>query len=47
MYFIAVLNTHLGDEKIISKNAMSEFYNNISMQALSKQMINFLLILMQ
>ena len=36
MYFLAVLNIHLGGEKIIPKNAMSEFYHNVSMQALSK-----------
>ena len=36
MYFLAVLNIHLGDEKIIPKNAMSDFYHNVSMQALSK-----------
>ena len=35
VYFLAVLNIHLGGEKIISKNAMSEFYH-LSMQALSK-----------
>ena len=32
VYFLAVLNIHLGGEKIISKNAMSEFYHNLSMQ---------------
>ena len=36
VYFLVALNIHLGDEKIISKNAMSEFYHNLSMQALSK-----------
>ena len=36
VYFLMALNIHLGDEKIISKNAMSEFYHNLSMQALSK-----------
>ena len=36
VYFLAALNTHLGGEKIILKNAMSEFYHNLSMQALSK-----------
>ena len=36
VYFLAVLNIHLGGEKIIPKNAMSEFYHNVSMQALSK-----------
>ena len=34
--FVAALNIHLGSEKMISKNAMSEFYCNLSMQALSK-----------
>ena len=33
--FVAALNIHLGSEKMISKNAMSEFYCNLSMQALS------------
>ena len=36
MYFLVALNIHLGDEKIISKNAMKAFYHNLSMQALSK-----------
>ena len=36
MYFLVALNIHFGDEKIISQNAMSEFYHNLSMQALSK-----------
>ena len=36
MYFLAVLNIHLRREKIITKNAMSELYHNLSMQALSK-----------
>ena len=48
MYFLAVLNIHLGGEKIISKNAMSEFYHNLSMQVLSKSNDKiFLFILMQ
>ena len=34
--FLAVLNIHLGGEKLILKNAMSEIYHNLSMQALSK-----------
>ena len=46
VYFLAVLNIHLGGEKIISKNAMSEFYHNLSMQALSKSNETFLSILM-
>ena len=48
VYFLVALNIHLGDEKIISKNAMSEFYHNLSMQALSKSngkiFINFVAI---
>ena len=36
LYFLAALNIHLGGKKLISKNAMSEFYHNLSMQALSK-----------
>ena len=36
MYFLAVLNIHLGGKKIISKYAMSEFYHNLSMRALRK-----------
>ena len=36
VYFLVALNIHFGDEKIISQNAMSEFYHNLSMQALSK-----------
>ena len=35
-YFLATLNIHLGGEMLISKNAMSEFYHNLSMQVLSK-----------
>ena len=34
--FLAALNVHLGGDKVISKNAMSEFFYNLSMQALSK-----------
>ena len=34
--FLAVLNSHLGGEKNISKNAMSEFFQNLSLQALNK-----------
>ena len=45
IYFLATLNIHLGGEKIIPKNAMSEFYQNLSMQALSKSndkiLVNF------
>ena len=32
----ATLNVHLGGDNMISKNAMSEFSQNLSMQALSK-----------
>ena len=35
VYFLAALSIHLGGKKLISKNAMSEFYLNLSMQALS------------
>ena len=31
VYFLGALNIHLGSEKMISKNAMSEFYCNLSM----------------
>ena len=34
--FLAVLNVFLGSGNIISKNAMSEFFHNLSMQALNK-----------
>ena len=34
--FLSGAKYPLGGEKIISKNAMSEFYNNLSMQTLSK-----------
>ena len=48
VYFLAALNIHLRGEKIISKNAMSEFYHNLSMQVLSKSNGKiFLFILMQ
>ena len=36
IHFLAALNIYLGDGKMISKNAMSEFFHNLSMQALSK-----------
>ena len=36
MRFLAALNVHLDGNKMISKNAMSEFFHNLSMQALSK-----------
>ena len=34
--FLAALNLFLGSDKIISKNAMSEFFHNLSMQALNE-----------
>ena len=34
--FLAALNSHLGGEKNISKNAMSEFFQNLSSQALNE-----------
>ena len=34
--FLAALNVHLGREKSISKNAMSEFFHDLSMQALNR-----------
>ena len=34
--FLAALNVFMGEDKTISKNAMSEFINNLSMQALSR-----------
>ena len=34
--FLAVLNVHLGGEKYILKNAMNEFFHNLSMQALNQ-----------
>ena len=34
--FLAVLNVFLGSDKIISKNAMSDFFHNLSMQALNE-----------
>ena len=36
VHFLAALNIHLGGDKLISKNAMSELFHNLSMQALSK-----------
>ena len=33
---LAALNSHLGDGKNISKNAMSEFFQNLSLQALNE-----------
>ena len=36
VHFLAVLNVHLGGYKMLSKNAMSEFFHNLSMQALSR-----------
>ena len=38
IHFLAALNVHLGGDKMISKNAMSEFFrifHNLSMQGLS------------
>ena len=34
---LAALNIHLGGDKTISKNALSEFLHNLSFQALSKE----------
>ena len=34
--FLAVLNVHLGGEKYILKNAMNEFFHNLSIQALNQ-----------
>ena len=34
--FLAVLNVHLGGQKYILKNAMNEFFHNLSMQALNQ-----------
>ena len=34
--FLKALNVHLGGEKNISKNAMSEFFHNLSMQAFNQ-----------
>ena len=34
--FLAALNVFLGGNKIISKNAMTEFFHNLSMQALNE-----------
>ena len=36
VHFLAALNVHFGGDKMVSKNAMSEFFHNLSMQALSK-----------
>ena len=36
VHFLAALNVYLGGDKMISKNAVSEFFHNLSMQALSK-----------
>lgn len=36
IHFLGALNVHLGGLKTISKNAVSEFFHNLSMQALSK-----------
>ena len=36
MHFLPALNVHLGGGKTISKDAMSKFFNNLSMQTLSK-----------
>ena len=34
--FLAALNVFLGSDKIISKNVMSDFFHNLSVQALDK-----------
>ena len=34
--FLAALNSHLGSDKNISKNAMTEFFQNLSLQALNE-----------
>ena len=34
--FLAALNVYLGGDKMISENAMSVYFRNLSMQALSK-----------
>ena len=36
LQFLAVLNVFLGGDEIISKNATSEFFHNLSMQALNQ-----------
>ena len=36
VHFLAALNVHLDGDKMISKNAMSEFFHNLSKKALSK-----------
>ena len=40
MYFLEVLNIHLGGEKIISKNAMSEFQHLLMSKVLIKKTKN-------
>ena len=34
--FSVALNSHLGGEKNVSKNAMSEFFQNLSLQVLNE-----------
>ena len=34
--FLAAFNLYLGDDSVTSKNAMSEFFHNLSTQVLSK-----------
>ena len=34
--FLAAVNSHLGSDKTISKNAMTEFFQNLSLQALDE-----------
>ena len=34
--FLAALNIFLGGDKIVSKNAMNEFFHNLSMQVLNE-----------
>ena len=36
LQFLAVLNVFRGSDKVILKNAMSEFFHNLSMQALNE-----------
>ena len=36
IHYLAALNVYSGGDKMISKNAMSEFFRNLSMQALIK-----------
>ena len=47
IHFLAALNVHLVGDKMISKNATSQFFHNLSMQALSKSNDTILLNLMQ